>query len=377
MKVAHLTSAHPRYDTRIFFKQCRSLAAAGHVVTLVVADGRGDGRRDGVDIADVGASSGRFERIVKSTRRVYERALQIDADLYHLHDPELMPIGSKLRRRGKTVVYDAHEDLPRQILAKHYLGGITRRVLSHGVDFYQRRACKRFDAVVTATPYIRDRFARFHPQVVDVNNFPMEGELSGAPDPRLAASPNEPPSVCYVGGIASIRGIREIVRAMESVKQECRLQLAGDFKQVSLEQEVMTYTGWGRVEAHGYLDRDGVRRVLGSSIAGIVTLHPVINYLDALPVKMFEYMSAGLPVIASDFPLWREIVEGSDCGLCVDPLNPGAIAEAIDFLVANPDRAREMGANGQRAVAERYNWQQEERKLLETYHLLAAAPRLA
>ena len=171
--------------------------------------------------------------------------------------------------------------------------------------------------------------------------------------------------------LVGLRGIREIVRAMESVSQECRLQLAGSFGQLSVEQEVTTYAGWSRVEAHGYLDRDGVRRVMGDSLAGLVTLHPVINYLDALPVKMFEYMSAGVAVIASDFPLWREIVVGNDCGLCVDPLDPRAIAEAIDFLVANPVRAREMGANGQRAVAQRYNWQQEERKLLDTYRALA------
>lgn len=371
MKVAHLTSAHPRYDTRIFLKQCRSLASAGHQVTLVVADGHGDEQREGVAITDVGKLPGRLNRILKTTRRVYDRARVLDADIYHLHDPELMPIGRRLKRLGKTVVYDAHEDLPRQVLAKHYLGGTTRKLLSRGVDLYQRRACRRFDAIVAATPYIRDGFRTFHPRVVDVNNFPMQGELSGAPDTTLGASPEEPPSVCYVGSIAAIRGIREIVRAMEMVDQECRLQLAGGFSELTVEQEVMTYAGWARVGALGYLDRDGVRQVMGSSLAGLVTLHPVINYLDALPVKMFEYMSAGLPVIASDFPLWREIVEGNDCGLCVDPLDPAAIAEAIDFVVANPVRAREMGANGQRAVAERYNWQQEERKLLDTYRSLS------
>ncbi|MBW6391921.1 glycosyltransferase family 4 protein [Billgrantia antri] len=371
MKVAHLTSAHPRYDTRIFHKQCRSLAAGGYSVTLVVADGEGDEERDGVAIVDVGQLPGRLNRVVKTTRRVFEQARHLDADLYHLHDPELMPVGRRLKRLGKRVVYDAHEDLPRQMLAKHYLGKLTRQVLSRAVETYQRQACRQFDAIVAATPHIRDRFNEFHPQVVDVNNFPMLGELDGAPDARLSASPGESLSVCYVGGIAEVRGIREVIRAMEKVEQGCRLQLAGDFKTLALEQEVMTYAGWAQVEAHGYLDRAGVRRVMASSVAGLVTLHPIVNYLDALPVKMFEYMSAGLPVIASDFPLWREIVEGSDCGLCVDPLDPDAIAGAINYIVSHPERAREMGRNGQRAVVERYNWQQEERKLLDTYRALA------
>jgi glycosyltransferase involved in cell wall biosynthesis len=91
------------------------------------------------------------------------------------------------------------------------------------------------------------------------------------------------------------------------------------------------------------------------------------NHIDAQPNKMFEYMSAGLPLIASDFPLWREIVEGNDCGVCVDPADPAAIAEAIDRLVENPDLARRMGENGQRAVHERYNWAIEEKKLLALY----------
>ena len=76
---------------------------------------------------------------------------------------------------------------------------------------------------------------------------------------------------------------------------------------------------------------------------------------------MFEYMSSGVPVIASNFPLWREIIEGNNCGICVDPLNPTAIATAIDTLAKDPDRARQMGRNGQKAVLEKFNWSAEEK----------------
>ncbi len=94
------------------------------------------------------------------------------------------------------------------------------------------------------------------------------------------------------------------------------------------------------------------------------------NHVDAQPNKMFEYMSAGIPVIASDFPLWREIIEGCGCGICVDPLDPKKIAEAIDYLVDNPEIARRMGENGRKAVYDRYNWDVEEKKLLALYDSL-------
>jgi glycosyltransferase involved in cell wall biosynthesis len=177
--------------------------------------------------------------------------------------------------------------------------------------------------------------------------------------------------VCYVGGIATIRGIKEIVKATEFVGRGARLLLGGKFSEFGVEREVKKYSGWANVDEFGWLDRAGVSEVLGRSVAGLVTFHPLPNHIDAQPNKMFEYMSAGIPVIASNFPLWREIIEGNDCGLCVDPLDPKAIAAAIDFMINNPERAKQMGENGQNAVQERYNWSIEEAKLLDFYQNLA------
>jgi glycosyltransferase involved in cell wall biosynthesis len=110
-----------------------------------------------------------------------------------------------------------------------------------------------------------------------------------------------------------------------------------------------------------------VAKILENSLAGIVTFLPSPNHLEAQPNKMFEYMSAGIPVIASDFPLWREIISGNDCGLLVNPLKPLEIAGAIDYLVNNPAEAKRMGRNGRLAVIEKYNWPMEEKKLLRFY----------
>jgi len=367
--VAHLTSAHGRYDTRIFLKECRSLAAAGYCTSLVVADGGADELRDGVNIQAVPKAAGRLDRMWNATRRVFRKAVAIDSSVYHLHDPELLPIGLKLKRRGKTVVFDAHEDLPKQLLSKPYLNPWLSRIFSVVFTRYQNHAVKHLDGIITATPAIRGRFEKIHPNTTDINNYPLLGELS---TDRIDWS-LKLPWVCYVGGISQTRGIREVVGAMEHVSDPVRLRLAGRFSEEWVENDCRQAAGWQRVDALGILDRAGVKDLLSASVAGLVTFHPSPNHVEAQPNKMFEYMSAGVPVIASRFPLWREIIEDNQCGLCVDPMDSREIAEAIEYLVANPEEAEEMGRNGQRAVEERYNWSMEENRLIRFYQSLAEA----
>ncbi len=366
MTITHLTSVHARYDTRIFVKECSSLAKNSHYkVNLIVADGLGSETKNSVHIIDIGAKQGgRISRATKTTNDIYAKAVELDSDIYHLHDPELIRVGLKLKRLGKKVIFDAHEDTPTQLLNHPKFNKFMRLALSKAFGLYEKFALKKFDYIVTATPYIRDKFLKINTHSIDINNFPILAELSN--DTLWSEKKDE---VCYIGGIARIRGIVELAKAMEHTKG-VKLNLAGKFVEAHIENEVKSYSGWSSVNEYGFVGRQEISDILERSKAGIVTLHKIPNYKEALPVKMFEYMAAGIPVIASDIPLWQNIIDDAKCGICVDPYSPNEIAKAINYIIANPKEAEMMGQNGKKAVVDKYNWGVEEKKLLEVYAIM-------
>jgi len=362
IKICILTCAHPPFDTRIFHKEAKSLVKAGYDVTLIARYDK-DEIVEGIRLVPLSKPKNRLERMTKTVWAVYRKALEIDADVYHFHDPELMPVGLLLKRHRKRVIYDVHEDVPRQNLSKPYIPALFRKPISLMIGALEAFSARHFDSVVTATSFINKRFLRLGANATCVNNFPIASELYAVENQWE----KKEKVVCYVGGIARIRGAFEMVETIRMT--QCKLMLAGDFEP-GLEGQLKRLPGWRNVDALGFVDREGVRAVISHSMAGLVVLHPTSNYIDAMPVKMFEYMSMGIPVIASNFPIWREIVEGISCGICVDPLNPEEIAEAIQFIIEHPAEAEQMGKNGRRAVEKRYNWEREEKKLLSIYHNL-------
>jgi glycosyltransferase involved in cell wall biosynthesis len=365
--VAHLTAVHPRDDARIFGKECRTLAAAGYEVHLV-APGTGDTVIDGVHLHHVPTPRSRLRRMTATAYSVYRLARSLDADAYHFHDPELIPVALLLARSGKRVIYDSHEHLPQQILTKPWIARPIRRPLASLAELGERLAARLVSAVVTAEPYVRRRFTGAATRTVTVNNFPRLDEFP-APNQDWEARDR---AVCYVGAITELRGAREMVSAIG--RTDARLLLAGRFDPASLARELAAAPGWSQVDFMGHLSREDLARMLARARAGLVVLYPIPNYVEANPTKMFEYMSAGIPVIASNFPAWRTIVDRNECGLCVDPSSPGEIAAAIDWILANPDDARRMGENGRRAVERLYNWGAERRMLLGLYEELVGPP---
>lgn len=370
IKIAHLTSVHPRADTRIRVREVGSLAEAGpEPVVLFVQDGNGDAIEAGgkVRIIDTGPPPGaRTARMTLGVWRMGRAVHRLRPQVVHFHDPELIPLGLVMKCLGYRVIYDVHEDLPRQVLTKYWIPAVARRPVAWAVSVLEWLAARIFDAIVPAEPKIAGRFPPRKTALV--RNFPILDELV---QPGAVPYDRRPPHFAYIGAIARIRGICEITEALNRCETEAaRLCLAGVFQPAGLKTEVEALPGWQQVEFFGWADRAQVADILGSVRAGLTILHPTPKYLDAYPTKMFEYMSAGLPVIVSDFPLWRRIVDDAGCGLPVDPLDPQAVAGAMQWILDHPDEAEAMGRRGREAVEKDYNWETEARKLVTLYNKL-------
>jgi len=359
IKVCILTSVHPPFDIRIFHKEAKSLVKAGYNVTLIAAHDKPE-MVDGIKLVFLPKPKNRLQRIIKTTWQVYKAGCEINADIYHFHDPELIPIGLLLKHRKKRVIYDVHEDVPSQNLSKAYIPTPLRKFISLIISLIETFSARRFDGVITATPFIKERFSKIGVNAINVNNFPLSSEL------LIAESQwgKKERVVCYIGNIDKIRGAVEMVEAIGET--EYKLLLAGNFEH-SFEEKLKQLPGWKQVQVLGFLDRKSVVTIMASSMAGLVLFHPAPNHLNALPNKMFEYMSAGIPIIASDFPRWRQIIDNVGCGILVNPLDTKAIADGIRWIVKHPAEAKEMGLRGRRAVERSYNWEIEENKLINLY----------
>ena len=375
-RVVHMTSAHSAFDSRIFYKECVSLSRAGYDV-IELTNQPENAVRNGVQVRGLGRSRSRVHRVLKSCNML-RTALRLDGDVYHFHDPELLVCGVLLRLCGKSVIYDIHEDLPRTLSYKRYIPAAIRPVAAIVIEVLEDLAAACMSGLVAATPTIAKRFQWLNRHTCVVSNFPLKDELVTETRVEWQAREN---AVAYIGGIAEERGIRELLSAIAqcSSSPAPELHLAGRWTDEALQQELQQRIAWQRVRWHGMLDRVGVRDLLSRVRVGLVVLHPERNFVVSQPIKLFEYMAAGIPVIASDFPLWRQIIGGAGCGLLVDPAKSQEIASAIDYLLTHPREAEAMGHRGRLAIEERFNWRHEEATLLGLYRKLigAAAPAMA
>lgn len=361
--VAHLTSVHGPRDPRIFVKECRTLAAAGYDVVLV-APQAGSGVEDGVRFVEFHKPANRLARILFSGRRMTRVAGAIPAEVFHIHDSELLPTAHRLARRGATVVYDSHEHLTKSTAGKTYLHPLAARLVAGLVGRYEHFVASRLAAVVAATPTIAEQFDP--DRTVVVANYPVASEWTDGDGPGVEDYLARPRRAAYVGAITAVRCAPELVAvAAELARSDGELHFAGPVSGTPVPE------GPGVVH-HGVIAREEVSDLLDTTRVGMVVFRPIPNHIEALPTKAFEYMAAGLPiVVASATEVLADMVRDTGCGVVVPHDRPLEIAAAVERLFDEPLEAYEMGRRGRQAVLDHHTWDSQGEVLVELYRRLA------
>lgn len=374
LKVVHVTTVHRPFDARIFHKQCISLAKAGYDVTLIQRGDRG-GRRDGVAVAPLRERRSRLGRMTLGVWEAVRQIRQIRPQIVHFHDVELIWGALLLKVLGTPIViYDVHEDVAKDLDDKAYLPVWLRWPIRQMVNFTEWLARLSFDQMSAATTAIAARFpAR---QVTLVRNTPIVGEMATLDAPDFV---DRPMRAVYLGGLAAFNGPVAMVDAIGKVPADIGVQLllGGIWPDAAIEAKAKSLPGWDRTEFVGWVDRADVGAIFATARCALVLYQPTPNVIDSEPNKFFECLSAGLPLIASNFPIWRALIEKFECGICVDPNNHDAIAGAITWMMEHPAEAQAMGERGRQAVLNGYNWTVDAATLTAMYRKLLADKSMA
>jgi glycosyltransferase involved in cell wall biosynthesis len=369
-KICVITTVHQAYDGRIYHKQCKSLAKAGYKVTLLAPKPEKKIEDDDIELIPLEKPQKEWKRFLH-TFTVFKKAKETNADLYHFHDPELLPVGALLRIfTKKPVIFDVHEHYPNAIMSKKYLKKWLKNPIRIAYEMIERMVVPILSGVIYTTDEVGERYQSY--RSCKIENYPLADMF-----PPAKKSVKTEDSVLYLGGITPIRGIEELIEGFAHVtklKPHAKLDFVGSFESKDFEKKIHAkikeYHLEKNVEFKGKVPYQLIEQYLSSASIGIIPYLPVPNHLVCLPNKLFEYMAAGVAVIASDFPHYRKVVESSNSGLLINPEEPKSISEALLELLENREVTQNMGENGKVAFNQTYNWNSEEEKLLAFYKKL-------
>jgi len=368
-RVCHISSVHCWNDTRIFFKECVTLAKNGYTVTLITPNCV-DQYIHGVNVIGVEKNnSSRLYRATIISLKISIKAFRTKSKIYHFHDPELIWVGILLKLMGKTVIYDVHENVKAQIFDKKWLKFPKFTIGIYSI--FEWISSKLFHIVIAEDSY-EEIFHGKAKSITKVLNFPDIELLSKY---RFHSSEKSENGILYVGLVSEKRGIYEIIEALAILKKKelcftfhcigplsddvlCNIELMPSYCEI--KDSVIFYGRLPVDESYIYAKKSKV---------ALSILHPVPNYIRSYSTKIFEYMAIGIPFIVSDFKLY-EFVKEKQIGFLVNPLNPFEIASQIEKVLNNQINVEEIVNRGILEVNSKYSWKSQEINLLELYNKL-------
>jgi len=367
-KICHLTSVHKRYDSRIFRKECKSLSNAGYEVSLIVADNEGNEEVGGISIYDVGKEKARISRFVRTIKKIKKLALELNCDVYHFHDPELLMVGLKLKRCGKKVIWDMHENLPADIMQKKYIPFFLRLLITFIFKQFEKYTVKKVDAVICTRDSVIERLNGINQNMLLINNFPLVNY-------KIEKRETSERLICFAGAIVPNYQHKEIIQALEGL-ENVKYLMAGPANEKYLK-ELKALNGWNKVEYLGEISFEEVKQMYSKSNIGVV-IHKYTPNMDwemgnfAL-TKIFEVLLWGIPIVCTKYKLWEDtIFSRADCGIRIIPTDKNAIRNALKYLLNNPKEAINMGKVGRDIVLNYFNWTSQEEKLIDLYKKISS-----
>lgn len=370
IRIVHISTVHHPHDPRIYYKQCKSLAKAGYDTYLLAQKVEGEeygNKQMEVTHIPLKTYKSRWKRMVFGSREAYKKAKKLRADIYVFHDPELMLIGARLKRKDNIVIYDIHEDYVTSMMQKDYLPKPLRIIFAKLYRFIEK-ICTRRLALSIAEKY----YEQFYPDGKKILNYPIMNEQFLQFNRKKQQRTD---CLLYTGNVTEERGAM-IHAHLPNIHPDVSVQFVGKCEG-DLAKKMYECAADHREQLHirgidTFIVKDEIDRyyLQKNWLAGIALFPPTDHYMKKELTKFFEYMNAGIPILCSDFPTWKAFIDRYECGLAVDPYDETAIYEAIEYLRMNPDIARQMGENGKRAIKEELNWQKEEEKLLQWYEQL-------
>lgn len=385
VRICYLADKHDLYDDRIYWKMAVPLRRLGaDVHYFLIGPSEEEGTTDeGITYRmwKVRSYSGNpylnfvLKRLnpLNNYRILLKEASDLRADIYHFHDLWLNRIAPRLKSlpHRPAVFYDAREPYAEDYRSFYGSGGLGKFLVSAfsgWVDRWEKSRSRSYDRVIANEPVVREKFVPHVGQdraVVIYNYTDLD---------RLQPSLKKQYDLIYCGLLTEPRGafaLLEALRIARERKPDIRALVLGRIDPPSLQERMMGYIREENLEDSIELRPQVPHEEIGSYYRrckiGLILWKPLTSLKIKMPIKLFEYMAYGLPVIGSDFGHIREYVDREKCGITVDPEEPGEVAEAIVLLLSEKELYRAMSANGARASQKKYRWDKELDRLCDFY----------
>jgi glycosyltransferase involved in cell wall biosynthesis len=360
--IVMLANGHSPFDTRIFVKEAQSLTKAGFKVAIIVPYTRNE-NSEGITVISVPPNRKGFWKLVISPWNIFWKSVaQPSRSIFCIQDSDILGVGILLKLLGRKVVYDAHEDTPLQISYQHWIPNLLKKPYAFFYFCLEKFCGWLFDAIIVAEPVIANYFPKRKTHLV--RNFPIFKRFELHPSIPYQ---NRVKKLIYVGTLSKVRGLFQMLDGAELAQKKATFEFAigGQFAPNTLKNEVLANY---QINFLNWLSFEDLLKFLFESRIGIIIPNPIERYKTNYPVKLFEYMAAGIPVIASKEGEAAKFVKEGECGILVDPMNIEQIEKAITWLFTNPVEAEAMGIRGRMLIEQKYNWEMENEVLLDVYN---------